>query len=111
MLSSGLLNIFIALVLTFAATALLVSSILEAIASVLKWRASTLLTGLKSILNVESQADQGWLGFLAPVLPAPPPPTVAEVKGALLRAQPELPPTKNRNPNREPPSAGQPTDA
>lgn len=61
----GVLNVFIALAMTFAATALLASTAVEAIASAFKWRASNLLDGLQSILNTAKPAE-GLMGFLSP---------------------------------------------
>lgn len=55
MLLGGLVNIFIALAMTFASTALLVSTVVEGIASMLKWRANNLLESLQYILNVKTK--------------------------------------------------------
>jgi hypothetical protein len=51
MLSSTVLEIAIGLVFTFLAVSLAVSVIVEAIASALKWRSTTLFQGIKDLLN------------------------------------------------------------
>ena len=59
-----LTNAFIGLTLTFAAMALLVSTVTEGVSSTLKWRSATLLDGLKSLLNVET--TQRFWGLVPP---------------------------------------------
>src|SRR5208282_4338542 len=54
MFNSTILDVAIGLVFTFLAISLAVSAIVEAIASVLKWRSSTLLQGIKDLLNDSS---------------------------------------------------------
>lgn len=54
MLLGDALNVFLGLALTFAVVAGLASSVCEALASVLKWRANTLLAGIKDLLNDQS---------------------------------------------------------
>ncbi|PKU23742.1 hypothetical protein [Telmatospirillum siberiense] len=51
MLLGDIVNVFIGLALTYATLSLVVSAITEAIASIFKWRANTLLAGLKTLLN------------------------------------------------------------
>lgn len=51
MLNSTVLDVAVGLVFTFLAMSLAVSSIVEAVASVLKWRSTTLLQGIKDLLN------------------------------------------------------------
>ncbi|HKV56129.1 MAG TPA: hypothetical protein VJN94_15965 [Candidatus Binataceae bacterium] len=51
MLNSTILDVAIGLIFTFLAVSLAVSSIVEAIASALKWRSATLLQGVKDLLN------------------------------------------------------------
>jgi hypothetical protein len=51
MLGSTVLDVAIGLIFTFLAISLAVSAIVEAIASAMKWRASTLLQGIKDLLN------------------------------------------------------------
>jgi hypothetical protein len=51
---SAVTNMFIGICLTFASVALLVSTVTEGLASLLKLRASTLLDGLKSLLNAQT---------------------------------------------------------
>ncbi len=51
MLFNETVNLFVGLALTFAAVALLVSSVTEALASVLEWRSRTLLDGIQRLLN------------------------------------------------------------
>jgi hypothetical protein len=51
MLSSTVLDVAIGLIFTFLAFSLAVSAIVEAIASVFKWRSNTLLKGVKDLLN------------------------------------------------------------
>jgi hypothetical protein len=51
MFNSSVLDIAIGLIFTFLAISLLVSTIVEAIASIMKWRSTTLLEGVKSLLN------------------------------------------------------------
>jgi hypothetical protein len=51
MLSSSVLDVAIGLIFTFLAFSLAVSSLVEAIASMLKWRSTTLLRGVKDLLN------------------------------------------------------------
>jgi hypothetical protein len=54
MLNSTILDVAIGLIFTFLAMSLAVSSIVEAIASAMKWRSATLLQGIKDLLNDES---------------------------------------------------------
>lgn len=61
----GVLNVFIALAMTFAATALLASTAVEAIASAFKWRAANLLEGLQYILNAKTPPE-GLMRWLMP---------------------------------------------
>ena len=61
-----LINAFIGMALTFAAMALLVSTVTEGVSSALKWRSATLLDGLKSLLNV--QPSPGLLKMMPPGL-------------------------------------------
>jgi hypothetical protein len=58
MLNSSVLDVAIGLIFTFLAFSLAVSSIIEAIASILKWRSTTLLQGVKDLLN-----DQNFNGL------------------------------------------------
>jgi len=58
MLNSSVLDVAIGLIFTFLAFSLAVSSIMEAIASLLKWRSTTLLQGVKDLLN-----DQEFCGL------------------------------------------------
>jgi hypothetical protein len=51
MLSSSALDVAIGMVFIFLAFSLVVSSVVEAIASMLKWRSSSLLQGVKDLLN------------------------------------------------------------
>lgn len=51
MLNSSVLDVAIGLIFTFLAFSLAVSAAIEAIASVLKWRSTTLLQGVKDLLN------------------------------------------------------------
>ncbi len=51
MLGSTVLDVAIGLIFTFLAISLAVSAIVEAIASAMKWRSSTLLQGIKNLLN------------------------------------------------------------
>ncbi|MDR3436701.1 hypothetical protein [Telmatospirillum sp.] len=51
MLFGDIVNVFIGLALTFATLGLIVSAITEAFASIFKWRANSLLAGLKALLN------------------------------------------------------------
>jgi hypothetical protein len=44
-------NVFIGLALTFGTISLIVSAVVEGIASTLNWRSHTLLTGLQELLN------------------------------------------------------------
>ncbi len=48
---NSLLNLFIGLALTFGCFSLMVSAIVEAVASALSWRSSTLVSGIKKLLN------------------------------------------------------------
>jgi len=48
---SDIINVFIAIILTFATMSLVASTVTEALASALKWRSATLVTGLKELLN------------------------------------------------------------
>jgi hypothetical protein len=58
MFNSTVLDVAIGLVFTFLAVSLAVSAIVEAIASAMKWRSSTLLSGIKDLLN-----DQDFSGL------------------------------------------------
>jgi hypothetical protein len=51
MLVNATINTFVGLALSFGVISLIVSTVVEAIASVLGWRSSTLLSGLQSLLN------------------------------------------------------------
>jgi len=51
MFGSTVLEVVVGLVFTFLASSLLSGAIVEAIASALKWRARTLLTGIKELFN------------------------------------------------------------
>src|SRR5260370_12572127 len=51
MFNSSVLDIAVGLIFTFLAVSLVVSAIVEAIASFMKWRSTTLLEGVKSLLN------------------------------------------------------------
>jgi hypothetical protein len=51
MFNSSVLDIAVGLIFTFLAVSLVVSAIVEAIASLMKWRSTTLLEGVKSLLN------------------------------------------------------------
>jgi hypothetical protein len=51
MLNSSALDVAIGMVFIFLAFSLVVSSVVEAIASMLKWRSSSLLQGVKDLLN------------------------------------------------------------
>lgn len=48
---NGTLNLFIGLALTFGCISLMVSTVTEALAAITSWRARTLLSGLKALLN------------------------------------------------------------
>ncbi len=71
MLLGALTGVIVALALTFGSIALLVSSLAEGVASLLKLRAATLLEGLKNILNAGGQS-RSWLPWphLTTSLPA-----------------------------------------
>jgi hypothetical protein len=58
MFNSTVLDVAIGLVFTFLAISLAVSAIVEAMASAMNWRASTLLQGIKDLLN-----DPGFTGL------------------------------------------------
>jgi hypothetical protein len=51
MLNSMMLDVAVGLVFTFLAISLAVSAIVEAVASIMKWRSGTLLQGVKDLLN------------------------------------------------------------
>ena len=51
MFNSTVLDVAIGLIFTFLAISLAVSAIVEAMASAMKWRSSTLLLGIKDLLN------------------------------------------------------------
>ncbi len=51
MFNSAVLDVAIGLIFTFLAVSLVSSAVTEALASMLKWRSATLLTGIKSLLN------------------------------------------------------------
>src|SRR5277367_5021027 len=51
MFNSTIVDVAIGLIFTFLTVSLAVSAILEAIASVMKWRSNTLLQGVKQLLN------------------------------------------------------------
>jgi hypothetical protein len=51
MFNSTVLDVAIGLIFTFLAMSLAVSAIVEAIASAMKWRSSSLLSGIKNLLN------------------------------------------------------------
>ena len=51
MFNSTVLDVAIGLIFTFLAVSLAVSAIVEAVASAMKWRSSTLLSGIKDLLN------------------------------------------------------------
>lgn len=51
MLNSSALDVAVGMIFTFLALSLVVSSIVEGIASLLKWRSGTLLKGVKDLLN------------------------------------------------------------
>src|SRR5258707_12276369 len=51
MFNSSVLDVAIGLIFVFLAFSLAVSSLVEAIASMLKWRSTTLLWGVKDLLN------------------------------------------------------------
>jgi len=63
MIFGDIVNVFIALALTFAMIGLVVSAIAEGIASALRWRSTTLLQGIKDLLN-----DQDLSGLAGEVL-------------------------------------------
>ena len=48
---TDIVDVFIGIILTFASMSLAASSVTEAIASAMKWRANTLVAGLKQLLN------------------------------------------------------------
>jgi hypothetical protein len=54
MFNSTVLDVAIGLIFTFLAVSLAVGAIVEAIASAMKWRSSTLLQGIKDLLNDQS---------------------------------------------------------
>ncbi len=58
MFNSTVLDVAVGLVFTFLAVSLVVSAIVESIASMMKWRSSTLLQGVKDLLN-----DQNFSGL------------------------------------------------
>jgi len=64
MLFGSLTNIFIAVAVTFASTALLVSTVVEAIASGLKWRADNLMDGLKTVMNATTPSHPSAFDWL-----------------------------------------------
>ena len=51
MFNSTVLDVGIGLIFTFLAVSLVASLVTEALASMLKWRSATLLTGIKNLLN------------------------------------------------------------
>jgi hypothetical protein len=51
MFNTAVLDVGIGLVFTFLAVSLVSSTVTEALASMLKWRSATLLTGIKNLLN------------------------------------------------------------
>src|SRR5437899_4751418 len=51
MFNSSVLDIAVGLIFTFLAVSLVVSTVVEAMASMMKWRSTTLLDGVKSMLN------------------------------------------------------------
>jgi hypothetical protein len=51
MFNTAVLDVGIGLVFTFLAVSLVSSAVTEALASMLKWRSATLLTGIKNLLN------------------------------------------------------------
>jgi hypothetical protein len=57
MLDSSALDVAIGMIFIFLAFSLFVSSVVEAIASMLKWRSSSLLQGVKDLLNDQNFAD------------------------------------------------------
>ena len=64
MLNSTVLDVAIGLIFTFLAFSLAVSAIVEAIASVFKWRSATLLQGMKDLFN-----DHDLKGWREPLQP------------------------------------------
>jgi hypothetical protein len=64
---SDLANAFIGMCLIFASVALLVSSVTEGLASLLKLRSATLLEGLKSMLNAPTTKPSILQRFLPPL--------------------------------------------
>jgi hypothetical protein len=58
MLVNGTINVFLGLALSFGVISLIVSAMVEAIASVLSWRSTTLLSGLQSLLMTRNW--EGW---------------------------------------------------
>jgi hypothetical protein len=58
MFNSTVLDVAVGLIFTFLAVSLAVSAIVESIASMMKWRSSTLLQGVKDLLN-----DQNFSGL------------------------------------------------
>jgi hypothetical protein len=59
MFNSTVLDVAIGLIFTFFAISLTVSAIVEAIASIIKWRSRTLLQGIKDLLNDENLSALG----------------------------------------------------
>jgi hypothetical protein len=57
MFNSTVLDVAVGLIFTFLALSLAVSTMVEAIASVLKWRSGTLLQGVKDLLNDQEFTD------------------------------------------------------
>src|SRR5215469_7643480 len=51
MFNSTILDVAVGLIFTFLAVSLVASAVTEALASALKWRSTTLLEGIKSLLN------------------------------------------------------------
>ena len=51
MFNSTVLDVAVGLVFVFLAISLIVSAIVEAMASAMKWRSATLLSGIKDLLN------------------------------------------------------------
>jgi hypothetical protein len=51
MFSSTILDVAVGLIFTFLTVSLLASAVTEAMASAMKWRSATLLTGIKALLN------------------------------------------------------------
>ena len=87
MFNSNVLEVGVGLIFTFLAVSLITGAIIEAITSIIGWRANTLKNGIKALLN-----DPGFNGLArdlyahASVNPRGPGTTAAETQAALRTA-------------------------